>query len=264
MVMSSLVRSSCAQRMVLTCVCTWGGTGRRAFPMYSSIFPSPVVGRERLCHFGHVSLGTKGIVTVSSAWRVDGMAFDDDGQHRHRQETSEGRERRLSKAKGAVLRYIGRRSHSRKELEKKMLDRGHETDVIQEALDRMQEIGLQDDAEYAAIFARSKWRQSKWSPRKIQMELRRKGVEEESIDDALESVFGVEKAIHVDGHASSLEPKESCDQEAAELVAAAQRQYQSYSGAKISEDAKRRRLIGWLQRRGFSWETVRAVLQQIH
>lgn len=180
--------------------------------------------------------------------RVHGMAHHGDDD-----ETLERREKRLSRAKGAALGYIGRRSHSRKELEKKMMDRGHEADVIQESLDRMQDLGLQDDGEYALIFARSKWRQSKWSPRKIDMELRRRGVEEDVIDNALENVFGVEKDIQID----------ETYQEAIELLAAAKRQYQSYGSANISKEAKKRRIIGWLQRRGFTWDTIRSVLQSI-
>lgn len=110
---------------------------------------------------------------MCSARRVHGLGHGDAEDSSH--ETVERREKRLARAKGAALRYIGRRSHSRKELEKKMLDRGHEPDVICESLDRMEDLGLQDDAEYAVIFARSKWRQSKWSPRRIQMELKRRG-----------------------------------------------------------------------------------------
>jgi SOS response regulatory protein OraA/RecX len=176
----------------------------------------------------------------------------------HVEEPPERREKRLSRAKGSALGYIGRRSHSRKELEKKMKDRGHEDDVIQESLDRMQELGLQDDAEYALIFARSKWRQSKWSPRKIQTELRRKGVEEDMVDRALESVFGFDKGIHIDET-----DEDNNKEEAIELVAAAKRQYQSYGSAHISKEAKKRRLIGWLQRRGFTWDIIRSIVQSI-
>lgn len=36
------------------------------------------------------------------------------------------------------------------------------------ALDRLAAVGLQSDAEFAETFARSKWRQSKWGPRRIE------------------------------------------------------------------------------------------------
>lgn len=225
-----------------------------------------LVPRRSSTHTSHVSLVQKSHQvwrgcsswkhrTMYSARKVQGLGHGDAEDSSH--ETAERREKRLARAKGAALGYIGRRSHSRKELEKKMLDRGHEPDVIGEALDRMEDLGLQDDGEYAAIFARSKWRQSKWSPRRIQMELKRRGVEDGMIDAALESVFGVEKDIqmHVDG-AENI-------QEAMELIEAAKRQYQSYGSANISKDAKKRRLIGWLQRRGFTWDTVRSVIQSI-
>ena len=226
-----------------------------------------LVPRRSSTHTSHVSLVQKShqVWRGCSSWqhrtmyystsKVQGLGHGD--AEDSSPETVERREKRLARAKGAALGYIGRRSHSRKELEKKMLDRGHEPDVIGEALDRMEDLGLQDDGEYAAIFARSKWRQSKWSPRRIQMELKRRGVEDGMIDAALESVFGVEKDIqmHVDG-AENI-------QEAMELIEAAKRQYQSYGSANISKDAKKRRLIGWLQRRGFTWDTVRSVIQSI-
>lgn len=83
------------------------------------------------------------------------------------------------------------------------------------------------------------------------------GVEDGMIDTALESVFGVEKDIQM-----PVDDMENI-QEAMELIEAAKRQYQSYGSANISKDAKRRRLIGWLQRRGFTWDTVRSVIHSI-
>lgn len=39
---------------------------------------------------------------------------------------------------------------------------------MREALARLAAVGLQSDAEFAETFARSKWRQSKWGPRRIE------------------------------------------------------------------------------------------------
>jgi SOS response regulatory protein OraA/RecX len=166
--------------------------------------------------------------------------------------------------KASVLRMIGRRSHSRSELKRKLKERGYEDDCIERVLDRMEEVGLQDDSEYALIFARSKWRQSTWSPKKIEIELRRKGVEEDHIQQALDSVFGD------DGGINMKEYLESADDYGvngfvpeADLLRAAKRQFESYGSANISKEAKRRRLIGWLQRRGYSWDVIQGVMSSI-
>ena len=51
--------------------------------------------------------------------------------------------------------------------------------------------GLQSDADFAEVFARSKWRQSRWAPSRIRMELVKRGVAKQHIEAGLESVFGV-------------------------------------------------------------------------
>jgi hypothetical protein len=59
------------------------------------------------------------------------------------------------------------RAHSRKELKQRLVEKGYALEAARRALDRLQEVGLQSDAEFAEVFARSKWRQSKWSAGKI-------------------------------------------------------------------------------------------------
>lgn len=73
----------------------------------------------------------------------------------------------IEEAKGAALRLLSLRSHSRKELKTKLLERGHALYAVHSALDRLAEVGLQSDGEFAEAFARSKWRQVKWGPSKI-------------------------------------------------------------------------------------------------
>lgn len=116
--------------------------------------------------------------------------------------------------------------------------------VIGEVMDRFEDVHLVDDEEYAVVFARSKWRQSKWSPKKIEGELRRRGVDDQVVGLALESVFGEEKRVQV-----AVEEEEELDNsQAYELVALAKRQYDSYRSAAITDDAKKRRLIGYVER----------------
>ena len=71
------------------------------------------------------------------------------------------------KAKAAALRLLSQRSHSRKELITKLEEREHQFDAVTRALDRLAEVGLQSDGEFAEVFVRSKRRQAKWAPSKI-------------------------------------------------------------------------------------------------
>lgn len=73
----------------------------------------------------------------------------------------------MERAKGAALRMLSRRSHSRRELTAKLEEREHPPDAVASALDRLEAVGLQSDAEFAEAFARSKWRQTRWAPSKI-------------------------------------------------------------------------------------------------
>lgn len=138
--------------------------------------------------------------------------------------------------------------------------------VIGDVLDRFEQVHLINDEEYAVIFARSKWRQSKWSPRKIETELRRRGVEAAVIGEALTAVFGEDGVVRVDGVLDSHDGDSEDDGMTAqgyELVEMARKQYESYRTASITEEAKKRRLIGYLQRRGFGWDVVGKVVERV-
>ena len=138
--------------------------------------------------------------------------------------------------------------------------------IINEVCDRFEQVHLLNDEEYAVVFARSKWRQSKWSPRKIEGELRRRGVEDEVVGAALEHVFGEEKRIEVcEVHEDERDEEGDgvMNIHARELIEMARKQYESYRSASITEEAKKRRLIGYLQRRGFGWDVVGKVVARV-
>ena len=133
-------------------------------------------------------------------------------------------------------------------------------EVIGEVINRFEDVHLVDDEEYAVVFARSKWRQSKWSPKKIEGELRRRGVDDAVVGMALESVFGEEKRVQV-----AVESEEDLDNaQAYELVALAKRQYDSYRSAAITDEAKKRRLIGCVDRLCGRYQAISLSLGFLH
>lgn len=199
----------------------------------------------------------------------------------------------IAKAKNSALWYISRSLYSRKELETKLLDKGvHLPKSITAALDRLNDIGLHSDNEFAHTYARSKFRQSKWAAPRIKTELKRKGIDPDITEEAIQSVFG-EDGLNMRQHFERLEedeyspPPDNDDNlqspspvpsnitnhddysdniapiggypEAALLEDARRRWDGVLRGLPI--EAKRRRLIGYLQRRGHKWEDVSRILK---
>ena len=165
------------------------------------------------------------------------------------------------------------------ELHGRLADKGFSEAEADAIVRELQEAGLQSDADFAAAFVRSKWRASQWSPRRISRELQRKGVAPGDIDLGLGEVFGPDRMLDaralqdvVDAEKGVEEPPvpglgfgptdgllaEGPGPEV-ELLEAARRRVQQM-GDGVPREAKRRRLSGWLQRRGYSWDVVKTVL----
>ncbi|KAI7845799.1 hypothetical protein COHA_000711 [Chlorella ohadii] len=134
---------------------------------------------------------------------VQNLELSMDEMDEHKKKAEKG----LESAKQAALKMLSSRAHSRKELKTKLLERGHELHDVRDALDRLEAVGLQSDAEFAETFARSKWRQSKWGARRIGMELHHRGVSVELAAAALRSVFG-EDGLDLAQHLEQLDDEQ--------------------------------------------------------
>ena len=80
------------------------------------------------------------------------------------------------------------RAKSKGELLAHLKTRGVEDDVAQAIIFRLQEAGLVNDEEFAKAWAQSRHNHKKISKRIIAGELRGKGVDQESIDAALDGI----------------------------------------------------------------------------
>eukprot|EP00873_Tetraselmis_striata_P034321 jgi/Tetstr1/454585/TSEL_041479.t1 len=101
-------------------------------------------------------------------------------------------EGQVDRAKGAIMRMLGRQPASAAQIGASWPTRGTSGRTLTlgwrgcrsccppSSLLRSLPLpggqGLQSDREYAEVFARSKWRQSCWAPARIATELRRNGV----------------------------------------------------------------------------------------
>ncbi len=145
----------------------------------------------------------------------------------------------LDRALGAVARA----RRSRRELGRRLARLEPDADIVERVLSRLEALGLLDDADVARAEARSRLKRGEGAG-KVRQSLMRKGVDRSTIDSAVREVVEEE----------SIDDEASC-RAAAEKRVRALRSY--------APDVQRRRLTGFLLRRGFSGSVVSATVRTV-
>ena len=146
--------------------------------------------------------------------------------------TSESAElSREEQARALCLRLLTARARTRAELEGQLAKRGYPDDVSTQVLDRLADVGLIDDADFAEQWVRSRRVNAGKGKRALAAELRTKGVDNEVITAALSDIdAGAER--------------ERAEQLVNDKL---RRERNTEDEAKLT-----RRLVGMLARRGYS------------
>ena len=95
---------------------------------------------------------------------------------------------REEQARSLCLRLLTARARTRAELEGQLAKRGYPDDVSVRVLDRLSEVGLVNDADFAEQFVRSRRIHAGKGKRALAAELRNKGVDNEVITAALADI----------------------------------------------------------------------------
>lgn len=138
-----------------------------------------------------------------------------------------------------ALRFIGYRPRTTAEIVSRLAEKGFAEIVIQETIERLRTNGLLDDATFARTWVEN---QSTFRPRgqrALAFELRRKGVTDEVIAQALEETPGEEELAYQAG-----------TRQAHKLV-------------NLERNDFRMKLSAFLARRGFSYGTIAPVVSRI-
>lgn len=143
-------------------------------------------------------------------------------------------------ARQIVLRQLTMAPRSRAELEKKLAERNCAPEVAAVVLDRMEEVGLVDDEAYAGMLVRSQRAGRGLARRGLRSELRRKGVADDVIDDAVGAV--------------------SDDDERADARRLVDKRLRTMHGLPAQTQA--RRLAAMLARKGYGSETAYTVVRE--
>jgi regulatory protein len=148
-------------------------------------------------------------------------------------------------AKERALRYLKDRDRSRVEVERRLARYGYSTDTVAAVIVWLSEIGYLDDRRFAESFVRSRNRAG-WGPRRFNHELVKRGVDKRVADEAVRALQA-EQGDDGDPAAAL-----------AEMVA---RRFERDLGTDPVK--ARRRIQGYLQRRGYEWDTIKEVLDRV-
>jgi regulatory protein len=142
------------------------------------------------------------------------------------------------KAWQKALHFLSFRPRSAREIRQHLLKREIPAELVEETLVRLEKSGLVNDQDFARLWVENRSEFHPRSRRMLTMELRRKGVNDEAIQPALENL-----------------------DEGSLALEAARRHARRLEGKPWQEFLQK--LAGFLQRRGFSYDVVSPVVSKV-
>jgi regulatory protein len=148
----------------------------------------------------------------------------------------------LDACREAALRLLERQRRTRSDLERRLRDKGYAAATAAQVLDRLHEVGLVDDVEYARAFMAGRRARRSAGARRIEQELRSRGVGADDIAAA---------AVRLDAEQGGVDELAA----ARKVLAQAERRMRD-----LEPRVRRQRLYALLARRGFDGDVIRRAL----
>lgn len=192
---------------------------------------------DRLSVFvdGELRMGISAEIALAAGLRI-GQPVDE------AQLTELERRDRGWQAREAALRLLAVRPRSAAELLRRLRMKGYEPEIGEEVIARLRELGMIDDAAFAGLVVRDRVRLRPQGARRLANELRAKGVDAETASAAIRE---------------TLEGEQTDERELARRAAEKWRPRPGEEPASA-----RRRLHGFLARRGFDGDVIREILDE--
>jgi regulatory protein len=151
----------------------------------------------------------------------------------------------LSAAREAALRLLERTRRTRRDLERRLGEKGFAGPAVAQVLDRLAEVGLVDDVEYARAYLAGRWGRRAAGWRRLEQDLRRRGVGVEDVARARERFEATRGPV--------------------DEVAAARRVIEQSARryASLEPRVRRQRLWSLLSRRGFDPDCIQEALREL-
>ncbi|MEM6755822.1 MAG: regulatory protein RecX [Planctomycetota bacterium] len=181
------------------------------------------------------SVGTLSARLAEAAGAVEGAAWTVELAERVAEALA------VDKAMRDGMTRLNRRAMSRRDLDRKLREKGHAAEARAAALDRLIELGVIDDAAYGAALAEETVRRKGAGPRLVEQKLRAKELE--------------------GGEARRLADAATGDAEAQRAAATAAAEKKLRSMAGLDAATRRRRLYGLLGRRGYTPDVISDVME---
>lgn len=143
----------------------------------------------------------------------------------------------LENAKQSAIRYIGYRPRSIREVSDHLRQKGFADTAVDQACERLQEVGLLDDTAFAHYWVEQRETFKPRSQMALRQELQQKGVRREIIESVLTEV----------------------DETGVARQAARK---QSSRWQNLPEDEFKLKLSSYLQRRGFSYDLIKQIVNE--
>lgn len=145
-------------------------------------------------------------------------------------------EEMIQHAKKKALRLLEVQDRTEQQLYQKLIEQGYPESVVEQAIFYVKSFHYIDDSRYAGNYVR--YRQETKSKRQLKLELYKKGVPSDVVEQVLEEEYEGDERELIRRH---MEKKHFC-----------------IENADVKE---RNRMIGYLLRRGFSLEDIRCCMK---
>ncbi len=136
------------------------------------------------------------------------------------------------------LDLLSRRPYGTKELIKKLCEKGHENEASEKACERLSELGLLNDEEYARILSNDLMERKNYSIKRVKQELAYRGISREIIENTVDTL---------DNDAEN------------RIILVIKKKYLN----KLNDEKGRKRTIDGLMRLGFSYSDIKSALRKV-
>jgi regulatory protein len=138
-----------------------------------------------------------------------------------------------------ALRYLGYRPRSEAEVRSHLRQRGYAAAAIEHSVQRLRQLNYLNDSNFARSWAASKVTGSGYGPKRIEQELRAKGILPELIREVISDIFGA-------------------DEETRNAKCLLERRYKK---SDLDDPKQQRRAVAFLLRRGYSSKVIYNILK---
>lgn len=152
----------------------------------------------------------------------------------------------LAAARNIAARYLGYSARSRTEIERRLNREEFTPDIIEAVIAEMEAAGWVDDAKFASDWVGDRADRKRYGRTRLAAELQRRGVDRETAGEALDTLDEegeLRRALEAARSRWKLEPGQPVD--------------------RATLDAEKRRVAGFLQRRGFGWPIITKVFHAL-